>query len=395
VRVEQDLKTGDLLRVSPRAQCIAQSLGSLASAGLVVAAFAVYTHAYAIPSKHLPAPTAQVRCLLVCVLVCVWVGLSPALWVHWGEGMVLVIRGGWGMWVWVTTASPVARTVLLGRGAFRGWRDGMGIRSVGMGAWVMPLCSGHIWARQSSFSCRGEASTFAHTSEHLSMSLDVPHPFPTAPYPQSPPLHLPTSPEQIWLSMARVVNGNGLPPHVLPLCLALGGLFMLLALLSAVHPPARRWCPSGIGVAVGMYVSPCALFGCAVCTVLYELFPLTCASHIISFTGAQGIPKHKSFTGAQGIPKHKSAHSSSLAARACTICLAWASFWWLVTVSGQQVRMRGNLLCHCFLFECARGWHLGASIPPLQVRTTSLYPGTMPGLCGHAGVAGPVAHWPG
>ena len=150
--------------------------------------------------------------------------------------------------------------------------------------------------------------------------------------------------------MARVVNGNGLPPHVLPLCLALGGLFMLLALLSTVHPPARRWCPSGIGVAVGMYVSPCALFGCAVCTVLYEFSPLLCASQIIRFTGAQGIPEYKT------------AHSSSLAARACTNCLAWAGIWWFVTVCGQQVRMRGHLLCHCFV-SCAHTAGTWRSLP--------------------------------
>jgi hypothetical protein len=120
---------------------------------------------------------------------------------------------------------------------------------------------------------------------------------------------------------------------------------MLLALLSTVHPPARRWCPSGIGVAVGMYVSPCALFGCVVCTVLYEFSPLLCASQIIRFTGAQGIPEYKN------------AHSSSLVARACTICLAWARIWWLVTVCGQQGSSFGPLFSFCVRTRLALGAH--------------------------------------
>jgi hypothetical protein len=177
--------------------------------------------------------------------------------------------------------------------------------------------------------------------------------------------------------MARVVNGNGLPAHVLPLCLALGGLFMLLALLSTVHPPARRWCPSGIGVAVGMYVSPCALFGCVVCTVLYEFFPLFCASQIIRFTGAQGIPEYKN------------AHSSSLAARACTICLAWAGIWWFVTVCGQQ----GSSFVPLFGLLCAHGGHLALTPPSAGTHNLPLpwYDAWAVWPCWCGGPGGPLA----
>jgi uncharacterized oligopeptide transporter (OPT) family protein len=57
----QDLKTGHLLRASPRAQFYAQLIGSLFSVFFTVAAYQLYSNAYTIPSDTLPAPTAAVR----------------------------------------------------------------------------------------------------------------------------------------------------------------------------------------------------------------------------------------------------------------------------------------------------------------------------------------------
>ncbi len=56
--------------------------------------------------------------------------------------------------------------------------------------------------------------------------------------------------------MARAVNGEGLPAHVLPFCIGGGALFTLLALCHLLWPHSRalQWTPSAVGVAVGMYV---------------------------------------------------------------------------------------------------------------------------------------------
>lgn len=56
----QDLKTGHLLRASPRAQFYAQLIGSFFSVFFTVAAYLLYSNAYEIPSDTLPAPTAMI-----------------------------------------------------------------------------------------------------------------------------------------------------------------------------------------------------------------------------------------------------------------------------------------------------------------------------------------------
>eukprot|EP01116_Phalansterium_solitarium_P003425 TRINITY_DN1424_c0_g1_i1.p1 TRINITY_DN1424_c0_g1~~TRINITY_DN1424_c0_g1_i1.p1 ORF type:complete len:663 (-),score=185.50 TRINITY_DN1424_c0_g1_i1:463-2451(-) len=56
----QDLKTGHLLRASPRAQFYGQMIGSFFSVFFAVAAYALYTSAYEVPGPQLPAPTAQI-----------------------------------------------------------------------------------------------------------------------------------------------------------------------------------------------------------------------------------------------------------------------------------------------------------------------------------------------
>ncbi|KZT51742.1 OPT superfamily oligopeptide transporter [Calocera cornea HHB12733] len=56
----QDLKTGHLLRTSPRAQLYSQLLGSLFSIFVTVGAYDLYKRAYPIPGPAFPAPTAYV-----------------------------------------------------------------------------------------------------------------------------------------------------------------------------------------------------------------------------------------------------------------------------------------------------------------------------------------------
>jgi len=56
----QDLKTGHLVRASPRAQFYAQLIGTFFSVFFTVAAYMLYSNAYTIPSDALPAPTAAI-----------------------------------------------------------------------------------------------------------------------------------------------------------------------------------------------------------------------------------------------------------------------------------------------------------------------------------------------
>ena len=56
----QDLKTGHLLRASPRAQFFGQMIGSVLSIFVTATAYNMYTKAYPIPGPTFPAPTAYV-----------------------------------------------------------------------------------------------------------------------------------------------------------------------------------------------------------------------------------------------------------------------------------------------------------------------------------------------
>ncbi|KAJ1724952.1 OPT super [Coemansia erecta] len=56
----QDLKTGHLLNASPRAQFVAQMIGSVFSVFITAGAYILYNKVYTIPGPELPAPTAQV-----------------------------------------------------------------------------------------------------------------------------------------------------------------------------------------------------------------------------------------------------------------------------------------------------------------------------------------------
>jgi uncharacterized oligopeptide transporter (OPT) family protein len=56
----QDLKTGHLLRASPRAQFYGQLIGSSLSIIVSTTAYTLYQRAYTIPGPSFPAPTAYV-----------------------------------------------------------------------------------------------------------------------------------------------------------------------------------------------------------------------------------------------------------------------------------------------------------------------------------------------
>jgi uncharacterized oligopeptide transporter (OPT) family protein len=56
----QDLKTGHLVRASPRAQFYGQLIGSTLSIPVTATAFILYSRAYTIPGPTFPAPTAYV-----------------------------------------------------------------------------------------------------------------------------------------------------------------------------------------------------------------------------------------------------------------------------------------------------------------------------------------------
>ncbi|KAJ2572432.1 OPT super [Coemansia sp. RSA 1813] len=88
------------------------------------------------------------------------------------------------------------------------------------------------------------------------------------PGPQFP---VPTA--QVWLDMARLVNGHPLPPHVWPFIIAFAALFFVLpigALVLGMHgskivyvgrwsfqtATLQRWWPSGIAFAIGIYNTP-------------------------------------------------------------------------------------------------------------------------------------------
>jgi uncharacterized oligopeptide transporter (OPT) family protein len=56
----QDLKTGHLLRASPRAQFYGQLIGSSLSILVTTAAYSLYANAYTIPGPAFPAPSAYI-----------------------------------------------------------------------------------------------------------------------------------------------------------------------------------------------------------------------------------------------------------------------------------------------------------------------------------------------
>ncbi|KAJ2500960.1 OPT super [Coemansia sp. RSA 1972] len=78
---------------------------------------------------------------------------------------------------------------------------------------------------------------------------------------------------QVWLDMARLVNGHPLPEHVTPVAIAFAMLFIVLPIVAALvgrstnaymkigpwmvqRSTVQRWWPSGIAFAMGIYNAP-------------------------------------------------------------------------------------------------------------------------------------------
>ncbi|KAL0137027.1 OPT oligopeptide transporter protein-domain-containing protein [Mucor lusitanicus] len=62
---------------------------------------------------------------------------------------------------------------------------------------------------------------------------------------------------QVWLDMARLVNGHPLPPHVVEFVIAFSVLFAILTFLKETKKTAwYPWIPQGIAFAIGIYNPP-------------------------------------------------------------------------------------------------------------------------------------------
>lgn len=62
---------------------------------------------------------------------------------------------------------------------------------------------------------------------------------------------------QVWLDMARLVNGHPLPPHVLEFVVTFSVLFAFLTFLKETKRTAwDQWIPQGIAFAIGIYNPP-------------------------------------------------------------------------------------------------------------------------------------------
>jgi len=70
----------------------------------------------------------------------------------------------------------------------------------------------------------------------------------------SPELKAPT--HLIWLNMAKLVNGGQLATNVLGFCIVAGVLVSFIPIIEAIKPSTERFLPSGIALAIGMYVQP-------------------------------------------------------------------------------------------------------------------------------------------
>ncbi|KYR00052.1 hypothetical protein DLAC_03195 [Tieghemostelium lacteum] len=71
-----------------------------------------------------------------------------------------------------------------------------------------------------------------------------------------PGTDLPAPTSQVWLDMARLVNGGSLATNVLPFCIVSAVLVSLIPIAEAFKPSLEKYLPSGIAFAIGMYVTP-------------------------------------------------------------------------------------------------------------------------------------------
>eukprot|EP01130_Rhizamoeba_saxonica_P001975 TRINITY_DN11794_c0_g1_i1.p1 TRINITY_DN11794_c0_g1~~TRINITY_DN11794_c0_g1_i1.p1 ORF type:complete len:666 (+),score=103.36 TRINITY_DN11794_c0_g1_i1:162-2159(+) len=67
---------------------------------------------------------------------------------------------------------------------------------------------------------------------------------------------LPAPSAMVWINMAHITNGGELATNVFWFALTLGFLGFSLPILSEIFPKQKRYFPSAIAVAVGMYLTP-------------------------------------------------------------------------------------------------------------------------------------------
>lgn len=76
---------------------------------------------------------------------------------------------------------------------------------------------------------------------------------------QVPSEELPVPAANIWIDMARLFNGGSLPDYVWMFALIFGLMAMSMVVVEqflTLQGQSSWWLPSGIGFAVGMYLSP-------------------------------------------------------------------------------------------------------------------------------------------
>eukprot|EP01132_Coremiostelium_polycephalum_P000385 gene385-486_t len=67
---------------------------------------------------------------------------------------------------------------------------------------------------------------------------------------------LPAPTAKVWLDMANLVNHGQLAENVLGFCIVAAFLVALIPIIEAIKPEYERYLPSGIALAIGMYITP-------------------------------------------------------------------------------------------------------------------------------------------
>eukprot|EP01133_Synstelium_polycarpum_P015631 gene15631-18571_t len=67
---------------------------------------------------------------------------------------------------------------------------------------------------------------------------------------------LPAPTAIVWLDMAHLVNGGTLATNVLPFCIVASVIVSLIPIIEAIKPSTERFLPSGIAIAIGMFITP-------------------------------------------------------------------------------------------------------------------------------------------
>jgi OPT family oligopeptide transporter len=85
---------------------------------------------------------------------------------------------------------------------------------------------------------------------------------------------------QVWLDMARLVNGQPLPPHVFEFIIIFSVMFGTLVIIKEVCREKKwsRWIPQGIAFAIGIYNPPNFTLARVIGGLLYATWETYCVS---------------------------------------------------------------------------------------------------------------------